>query len=90
MTSEPMTNQRDESVDNIAVQQRAFELYEARGREDGRDQEDWFQARQEILQRPPGASAGAQAGTASVPDESRSAFGSIEPEAQRITSDVPD
>jgi hypothetical protein len=29
----------------------AYELYEARGREDGRDWEDWFRAEQEITSR---------------------------------------
>ena len=27
---------------------RAYELYEARGREDGHEQEDWFRAKEEI------------------------------------------
>ena len=29
--------------------QRAYQLYEARGREDGRDLDDWLQAEAEIL-----------------------------------------
>jgi hypothetical protein len=29
------------------IAQRAYERYEARGREDGRDQEDWFEAERE-------------------------------------------
>ena len=32
--------------DRIRV--RAYELYESRGREDGKDQEDWLRAEQEI------------------------------------------
>ena len=32
-----------------AIATRAFELYEQRGREDGRDVEDWLQAEAEIL-----------------------------------------
>ncbi len=30
------------------IRQRAYELYEARGREDGHEQEDWFRAKEEI------------------------------------------
>ena len=30
------------------IRRRAYELYEARGREDGRDWEDWFRAESEI------------------------------------------
>ena len=33
------------------IRLRAYELYEARGREDGRDWEDWFRAEQEITSR---------------------------------------
>lgn len=36
------------SADRIA--QRAYERYEARGREDGHDMEDWFEAEQELQQ----------------------------------------
>jgi Protein of unknown function (DUF2934) len=32
-----------------AIRERAYELYEQRGREDGRAEEDWFQAELEIL-----------------------------------------
>jgi DUF2934 family protein len=31
------------------VAQRAFQLYEGRGREDGHDVEDWLQAEQEVI-----------------------------------------
>lgn len=31
------------------VSQRAFQLYEARGRADGHDVEDWLQAEQEVI-----------------------------------------
>ena len=31
------------------IRLRAYELYEARGREDGHDREDWLQAEGEIL-----------------------------------------
>ncbi len=30
------------------IQQRAYELYEQRGREDGHHEEDWMQAEQEL------------------------------------------
>jgi len=37
-------------VDHVA--RRAYERYEARGREDGRDMEDWLEAERELLQSP--------------------------------------
>jgi len=33
------------------VSRRAYELYEARGREDGRDVDDWLQAESELAQQ---------------------------------------
>ena len=30
------------------IRLRAYQLYEARGREDGHEQEDWFRAKEEI------------------------------------------
>lgn len=33
------------------IRERAYELYEARGREPGRDEQDWFRAEQEIVKR---------------------------------------
>lgn len=30
------------------IRERAYELYEERGREDGHDQEDWLRAKEEI------------------------------------------
>lgn len=32
------------------IGQRAYEIYQARGRLPGRDQEDWFQAEREVMQ----------------------------------------
>jgi hypothetical protein len=32
-----------------AIARRAFELYEKRGRQDGRDVDDWLQAEQELV-----------------------------------------
>jgi hypothetical protein len=37
-----------ESVTNDDVARRAYDLYLARGREDGHDVEDWLQAEQEL------------------------------------------
>jgi hypothetical protein len=37
-----------ESRSDDRIAQRAYERYEARGREDGRDQEDWFEAEREL------------------------------------------
>ena len=33
------------------IRERAYELYESRGREPGQDEQDWFRAEQEILTR---------------------------------------
>ena len=30
------------------IRERAYELYEGRGRQDGHEQEDWFRAKEEI------------------------------------------
>jgi hypothetical protein len=32
------------------VERRAYDLYEQRGREDGHDWDDWFQAEREVLE----------------------------------------
>jgi hypothetical protein len=39
------------------IRRRAYELYEARGREDGHDLEDWLQAEAEITAMTPRAAA---------------------------------
>lgn len=49
------TSPRPADADLIA--QRAYERYVARGREDGHDQEDWFEAERELV----GVSAGSTA-----------------------------
>ena len=41
------TSPKPADADRIA--QRAYERYEARGREDGHDQQDWFEAERELL-----------------------------------------
>ena len=33
------------------IRQRAYELYEARGREDGHDLEDWLRAEEEVMEQ---------------------------------------
>jgi Protein of unknown function (DUF2934) len=44
---------RDEPSQNLEeqIRCRAYELYEARGREDGHDTEDWFRAESEMTSR---------------------------------------
>jgi Protein of unknown function (DUF2934) len=44
----PSVSESRPDADRIA--QRAYERYEARGREDGHDMEDWFEAEQELQQ----------------------------------------
>lgn len=33
------------------IQERAYELYEERGRQDGHAEEDWFRAKEELTQK---------------------------------------
>jgi hypothetical protein len=35
-------------IDHIHIEQRAYELYEQRGRQDGQDLEDWLKAEHEL------------------------------------------
>ena len=35
----------------VRIRERAYELYESRGREHGHDEQDWLRAEQEILKR---------------------------------------
>lgn len=44
--TQPDAAQSRPDADRVA--QRAYERYEARGREDGHDMEDWFEAEQEL------------------------------------------
>ena len=39
------------------IRHRAYELYEARGREDGRELDDWLRAEAEIMQKKSGTIA---------------------------------
>ncbi len=46
----PTTTAPDDGLQNLEekIRQRAYELYEARGREEGHDVDDWLQAEVEI------------------------------------------
>jgi HSP20 family molecular chaperone IbpA len=46
---DPEALQQDMQEIQQAIARRAFELFETRNREHGRDQEDWFQAESELL-----------------------------------------
>jgi len=41
----------DAGLSQDRVRERAYELYESRGRGPGRDQQDWLHAEQEMLKR---------------------------------------
>jgi hypothetical protein len=45
LTTDPDSNLEEE------IRRRAYELYEARGREDGHDHDDWLRAEEEITQK---------------------------------------
>ena len=47
----PATAVGDPQELEIQIRERAYELYVARGREDGHDLEDWFRAEEEITKR---------------------------------------
>lgn len=47
--SDPTRTTSDPAIWEDRIRQRAYELYEARGREDGHDRDDWLQAEAEIL-----------------------------------------
>lgn len=40
--------QPSSAIDDDAIARRAYEIYESRGRIDGRDVEDWLQAEREL------------------------------------------
>ncbi len=42
---------RDPQELEIQIRERAYELYEARGREDGHDLEAWLRAEEEIMEQ---------------------------------------
>jgi len=43
-----MSKSRDEFIPRERIERRAYELYVERGREDGKDLQDWFAAEQEL------------------------------------------
>jgi Protein of unknown function (DUF2934) len=48
----PATQTTEPSIDlQEQIRLRAYQLYEQRGREDGRDLEDWLQAESEVTQK---------------------------------------
>jgi hypothetical protein len=47
----PTTVTRQELELESQISLRAYELYEARGREDGHEQEDWLRAEEEITSK---------------------------------------
>jgi hypothetical protein len=50
--------QRQPTSDEIAVE--AYALFEARGRDHGRDMDDWFEAEQRVRARAPSVSSNAE------------------------------
>jgi uncharacterized protein (DUF2249 family) len=46
-----VTSDHDPQELEHQIRQRAYELYEARGREDGHELDDWLRAKEEITQR---------------------------------------
>ena len=44
----PVTSEPHELALEHQIRLRAYELYEARGREDGHELEDWFSAKEEL------------------------------------------
>jgi hypothetical protein len=54
-----LTSQTIESTSDLQeqIRLRAYELYEQRGREDGRDLDDWLQAESEVTGQKPTAIA---------------------------------
>jgi len=41
------------SQETAKIRERAYELYESRGRKPGQDEQDWLRAEREILRREP-------------------------------------
>jgi hypothetical protein len=50
-TSEDREQARGGASDRERIQRRAYERYQERGGEPGRDQEDWYEAEREYRQR---------------------------------------
>ena len=43
-----VTSEPQDSNSKQQIRERAYELYEASGRQDGHEQEDWFRAKEEL------------------------------------------
>jgi hypothetical protein len=51
-TKKPPATAVSESPElEVKIRERAYELYETRGREDGHDIEDWLRAEEEIMEQ---------------------------------------
>jgi Protein of unknown function (DUF2934) len=50
-TNPDVENQASGTLTQEEIAQRAYALYEARGREDGHDLDDWHQAERELLEQ---------------------------------------
>jgi hypothetical protein len=48
-SSDGVTSMPDSAPSSEEIRQRAYELYESRGREAGYEKQDWFRAEQEIV-----------------------------------------
>jgi hypothetical protein len=51
VTKKPPVTARSARQERRQIRLRAYELYEARGREDGHELEDWLRAEEEITQK---------------------------------------
>jgi hypothetical protein len=49
-TNPDVENQASDTITQEEIAQRAYALYEARGREDGHDIDDWLEAERELLE----------------------------------------
>jgi hypothetical protein len=50
-TNPHVENQPSGTITQEEIAQRAYALYEARGREDGHDLDDWLEAERELLEQ---------------------------------------
>ena len=50
-TNPDIENQASGTITQEEIAQRAYALYEARGREDGHDLDDWLEAERELLEQ---------------------------------------
>ena len=50
-TNPDVENQPSGTISQEEIAQRAYALYEARGREDGHDLDDWLEAERELLEQ---------------------------------------